>query len=101
MSKYKMNDGTVVNTAKASVVYTEGIRWNGSNNISLATGSQWAHETLYRSAKGRYYIEYTSDYQNSAPMATWVKDEEAAAWLLLNEHDIPDDLADAAAAIEE
>ncbi len=93
MPKYKMDDGTILNTEKAVEHWDEDTRWNGNNHISRATGSQWEHETLYKSAKGRYWIEHTSQYQGSLPYATMLEPSEAAAWLLANDHDdLPDDL---------
>ena len=92
MPVYKMSDGTVVNTDNATAEWGEKTRWDGHNHVSVATGSQWEHERLYRSRKGRYYIEHFSQWQGSTPRAEWVSLESAAAWLLANEHDVPDDL---------
>jgi len=91
---YRMEDGTVVKTENASRRWVDGQRHDGHNWISLATGQQWAHETLYRSRKGRYWIEYASDWQGSTPHAEWVSPQEATRWLLANEHEdeMPDDL---------
>jgi hypothetical protein len=101
MARYKMDDGTVMNTRKAQKSWEEATRWDGHNHLSVATGSQWDHETLYVSAKGRYYIERTSQWQGSTPSARFVEPREAAAWLLQNGHDIPEDLEDAADEVEE
>ena len=72
MSKYRMEDGKVLDTDKASAEWEEAIDWNGRNFVSRPTGSQWEHETLYRSSKGRYYIERTSQRQGSKPHAELV-----------------------------
>ena len=94
MTTYRMSDGTIVKTENAQKTWEEGTRWNGSNHISLATGTQFDHETLYRSRKGRYYYEHTSQWQGSTPHAEWVSNEEAARWLMCNEHepDMPEEL---------
>lgn len=94
MSTYRMDDGTVVKTENATKSWEEATRWDGSNNISKATGSQWSHEELHRSRKGRYWLEGWSDYQGTAPHAEWVSNRAAAEWLLANGHedDMPDDL---------
>lgn len=92
MSRYDL-DGAIVDTDNADAHWHESTRWNGNNHISVATGSQWEHETLYRSAKGRYYIEHTSQWQGSTDRAAFVSEQEAARWLLLNERDLPEDLA--------
>ena len=98
MSRYEMSDGMVVDTENASASWKEGTQWDGNNHISLATGSQWDHQTLYRSRRGRYYVECKSQWQGSTPSAEWVSNEEACRWLLANEHletddDFPADLA--------
>ena len=95
MSKYRMQDGTVVDTAKATAHWMEQTRFDGSNQVSVNTNDQWTHETLYRSRKGRYYIEHSSQWQGSLDWAEWISPERAAAWLELNDEDIPDDLAGA------
>jgi len=94
MSKYRMDDGTVVDTDRASNHWNEDTFWDGNNHISRATGSQWNHQTLYQSRKGRYYVESTSQWQGSRDHVEWVSREEAARWLLANEHELPEDLAD-------
>ena len=93
MSKYRMEDGRVLNTDKASAEWEEAINWNGQNFVSRPTGSQWEHETLYRSSKGRYWLEHRSDRPGSRPHAELVTNQRAAAWLLANDHELPQDLA--------
>jgi len=74
--------------------WEEGRDWDGNNHISRATGSQWDHETLYLSSKGRYYVIHTSQWQGSLPSTRWLTPQEAAEWLIRNEHELPDDLAE-------
>jgi hypothetical protein len=94
MARYRMDDGVIVDTKRATEHWDEKTRWNGNNHISVNTGSQWAHQRLYRSAKGRYWIECWSQWQGSLPYARWLDRAETAKWLLLNECDVPEDLAD-------
>ena len=94
--RFEMSDGMVVDLDNASASWEEATRWDGNNHISKATGSQWDHQTLYRSRRGRYYIVSSSQWQGSTPSAEWVSNEEAARWLLANGHEIPDDLQDVA-----
>jgi hypothetical protein len=96
-----MSDGTVVDTENSTQQWSEATRWNGHNRISVATGSQWGHQTLYRSRRGRYYIEHSSQWQGSLDSAEWVSNEEAARWLLANEHEIPEELAKVAEAVSD
>lgn len=92
MSRYRMQDGTIVDTKKATKSWDEETDFDGNNHISRATGSQWNHQTLYRSKKGRYYVESTSQWQGSRPHVEWVSHLAAARWLVLMEHELPEDL---------
>lgn len=101
MAKYRMEDGTIVNTDKASASWDEATYFDGRNRISHATGSQWEHETLYRSRKGRFYVERTSQWQGSHPHAEWVSEHEAVRWLLQNFYEVPAELTHLVDEIEE
>lgn len=101
MARYEMDCGSIVDTEKAIGTWNEYQDWDGRNFISSATGSQWEHEKLYKSRRGRYYIESWSQRQGSRARAEWASKERAAAWLLMNKHKIPDDLAEVAESIVE
>lgn len=92
MARYRMDDGTIVDTTKAKEHWPEARDWNGSNAIGRSSGSQWYYEYLYLSRKGRYYIVWTSCIQGDCDEAYFVSPKDAAKWLLLNEHELPDDL---------
>jgi hypothetical protein len=92
MTKYKMSDGMVVDTDNATAQWAEATRWDGQNHVSVPTASQWNHQALYRSRRGRYYVVRWSQWQGSVPAAEWVSNEEAARWLVLNAHALPADL---------
>ena len=94
MSKYKTEEGTILDTDKAVASWKEASDWNGNNHISRATGSQWSHETLHQSSKGNFYIESWSDWQGSGSGAAIISRKEAAVWLLHNDEDLPTDLKD-------
>jgi hypothetical protein len=93
MPRYRLENGAIVDTDKATGQWEEETDWDGSNHISRATGSQWDHETLYRSAKGQYWLEHTSQWSDRMPSAEGLNERDAAAWLLLNDHALPADLA--------
>lgn len=101
MSTHRMGDGTVLNSNKATVTYTECVNHDGHNFISVNTGSQWNHQNLHLSAKGRYWIEHTSQWHGSSPSAELIGHKEAASWLLLNGHELPEDLEKFRQEIEE
>lgn len=67
--------------------FTEDRWWNGSNWISRATGSQWHHEALYRTAGGRWVLHSWSQYQNVPEQYEFISDQQAREWLLKNGHD--------------
>jgi len=101
MAVYKMEDGTVVKTENASQSWKESTNWNGNNHISVNTGSQWEHQTLHCSRKGRYWIECTSQWQGSTPHAEWLSEHGATKWLILNGKDLPEALKHLANEVEE
>jgi hypothetical protein len=73
-------------------VWEEATRWDGRNHISRATGSQWDHEQLYRTAGGAWIIHRWSQWQGSTPSYTQITPAEAAAWLVRAEEDPPEEL---------
>lgn len=101
MTRYRMDDGTVVDTENATKSWKENTRWDGRNHISVATGSQWEHQQLHRSRKGRYYLERWSQWEGSTPRAEWISKHTAASWLLANEQEIPADLQAEAEEVSE
>jgi len=92
MSIYKIDD-KVVDSENAVALWEEDTTWDGSNSISVNTGTQWEHEQLYKSRKGNYWLEHWSQWQGSRAWAEFVPAEEAAKWLMLNGKDLPADLA--------
>jgi len=100
MAKFQV-DKAVFDTDKAKKHWSEASDWNGSNHISRATGSQWNHETLYQSAKGRYYVVRSSNYQGTQDEMEILSPKEAARWLILNDHELPEDLAGLEAEVVE
>lgn len=93
MTTYRMDDGTIVKTENASQSWDQEKDWDGSNHIGRSSRSQWHDQTLYRSRKGRYYIEYCSRVQGQLDRAEWVSPHEAVRWLLHNQYELPEELA--------
>jgi hypothetical protein len=67
--------------------YDEDTEFDGSNHISVATGTQWDHQGLYRTAGGRWVLFAFSDYQGTLPTYEFVSEDRAREWLLANSHD--------------
>ena len=67
--------------------FEEATRWDGNNHISIATGSQWDHEALYRTAGGRWVLHFWSQWEGRPERYRFIDSDEAREWLLLNEED--------------
>lgn len=101
MARFQLESGAIVDTDRAAKQWEEATFWDGRNHISKATGSQWDHQTLYKSSKGRYYLVRSSQWQGSRDQAEELSPMHAARWLLNNDHELPEDLADLEAEILE
>jgi len=76
MTRIAIDNGTWFDPSKATS-WREGQRHDGHNWISLATGDQWLHETLYRTAKGSWVVRHESDWQGSLDRWELISEEEA------------------------
>jgi len=64
----------------------EGTRWDGSNNVSLATGVYSDHEELLRTAQGRWVIHSWSQWVNIPDSWRYIPADAARQWLIANQH---------------
>ena len=65
--------------------------WDGSNHISRATGSRTEHEILYRTAGGRYVLNWWSQWQGTIERYTDTDATAAEQWLRKQDlHDVAD-----------
>lgn len=71
-------------SSETAQLFKEDTYWNGNNWISKATGSQWAHESLYRTAGGRFILNHWSNWQGSSETYEEIGNEEAAVWFSKN-----------------
>ena len=76
----------------AATSWEEDYWWNGHNHCSRATGSQWDHERLYRTSRGRWVIKWSSQWQGSRTSYRVIDAAGAAEWLIRNGHDVPAEL---------
>lgn len=83
------DDGRVIGwfDPTTTTEYPEAKEWDGNNHISLATGSQYDHESLIRTKGGRWVLSYWSAYQGRRGGFRFVEDSDAREWLLRNEYD--------------
>jgi len=84
MTRQVLDDGGWFDADRAEQ-WEEATRWDGNNHISRATGSQWAHECLYRTRKGVWVLHAWSQWQGSTPRWHRVSAPDAIAWLLRND----------------
>ncbi len=80
--------------------FEEGARWDGRTHISLATGSQWNHEALYRTQAGRWILHRWSQWQGAGEVYEEVDNAAAARWLVTNGHGAHEACATEYAALE-
>ncbi len=64
--------------------FEEGTFWDGRNQVSRATGSQWEHEALYRTAGGRWILHRWSQWEGVRDSWLEVSNQAAAEWLVTN-----------------
>lgn len=83
MAKIGLGNGKWFDTEKAEA-FSE--HTYGSNNISVATGSQWYHEMLYKTAGGKWVLNSWSNYDNIHDSYEIIGEEEAIEWLVANQH---------------
>ena len=67
--------------------FDEATRWDGNNHVSVTSGSQWDHQSLYRTLKGAWVIHRWSQWQGSTPIWQFVSPDQARKWLLANHCD--------------
>lgn len=96
MERTRLTDGT--NrwfNREAATEYDEATYWNGRNQVSLGTGSQFEHETLYKTVGGLWIHHTWSNWQGTPSTYVEIDETEAVEFFSRNEYqdeDIPDDL---------
>jgi hypothetical protein len=70
-----------------SLSFEEDTEWDGNNHISVATGSQFDHEVLYRTEGKRWVVHWFSQWQGNRDTYRYLTDEQAREWLLKNNGD--------------
>jgi len=67
--------------------FMEDTRFDGHNYISVHTGSQWSHETLYRTTRGTYILHASSQWQGAHDTWSRLAIADAVSWLIANGDD--------------
>ena len=86
MNRQSIDGGGWINLETAKK-FVEDRNFDGRNMISAATGSQWEHETLYRSVGGVYVLHTWSQCQGSQDTWERISIHGAVAWMLQNDYD--------------
>lgn len=68
----------------------EDTNWDGSNQISINTGSQWDHESLYFTKSGVWVRRWTSQWQGSSDSINELEECDAIDWIVANNCDCSD-----------
>lgn len=85
MTRINLGSGSWFSPERAEC-FAEDTRWDGSNRISVPTGSQWEHERLYRTRKGVWVLHSWSQWQGSTDSYEVIGDDRARQWLIANDH---------------
>lgn len=99
MKRIALGDGRWFN-AESATLYQEGTQWDGHNYASVATGTQWDHESLWHTAGEAWVMHAWSDWQGSGEAYNVVSASEAARWLIRNNLDLPPTLVQTGAELE-
>lgn len=83
MHKQPLDDGTWFDLDQAQK-FEEDTWWNGNNHISKATGTQFDHEVLYKTAKGAWVKHCHSQWQGTGESWATISEDEAKKWLIKN-----------------
>jgi hypothetical protein len=98
MKRQPLSDGRWFDMDRAER-FQQDTYWDGQNHISRATGSQWNHQILFRTASQRWILRSWSQWEGSGETWDEISDDDAARWLVRNGHDHPD-AAEAIAELE-
>jgi len=70
---------------ESAVLFREQTKFDGRNQISVPTGSQWEHEYLYFTKSGKWVQNCWSNYQGRGESYSQIDEATAIAWLIQNE----------------
>jgi len=87
--------GVLLDTNESVMTWVDAAYWDGSNNVSRATNSEWLEQRLHKTRKGTYWVETISRIEYRPNSGELVSPAEALAWLLQNGYagdELPDDL---------
>jgi hypothetical protein len=68
-------------------------RWEGASITETEPAEGCRHQCLYKSRKGRYWLQDWATWRTPIPFGRWIPSEQAAGWLRENNYRLPHDLA--------
>jgi hypothetical protein len=98
MKRQALDDGRWIDLDKCER-WSEGTRWDGHNHVSLCA-EKFGHEELYRTKSGKWILHHWSQWEGSRDTWTEIENDEAARWLVTNEHEEHEACTEEYAALE-
>lgn len=93
MTRIALTDGSGAwFNSESAILFKEDTRFDGRNQISVPTGSQWEHQWLYYTKSGKWVLNEFSNYQGSLESYAQISEDEAVTWLIQNGYSTTDDL---------
>ena len=86
MKRIALEDGRWFDQDKATA-FDEDTWWDGRNDVSRATGSQFEHEVLYLTAGERWVKHNWSQWQGTSDVWEEIDPADAVRWLVVNGHE--------------
>ena len=68
----------------SAITFDEDSNWEGRNHISKATGSQWDHETLLFTRKGKWVLNSYGSSCGQYDDYTVISEAKAIEWIVQN-----------------
>ncbi|MGW6499297.1 hypothetical protein [Nonomuraea angiospora] len=67
--------------------FDEATRWDGQDLVSILTNDGDDHETLYRTAEGKWVLHRWSQWEGNGDTYEFIEAAQARIWLLTCHHD--------------
>ena len=84
-ARIALTDGDGWFDSATALCWDEDTWFDGHNQISHATGSQWEHESLYYTKTGRWVLCQYSQYQDQPTTYVMIDAAKAVNWLIRND----------------
>lgn len=82
MKRVALTDGDGWFDAGEAITFLEDTWWDGSNQVSRATGSQFEHQKLFYTRKGQWVLKHWSQWQGTQETYEQIYADTAARWLI-------------------